>query len=100
MPTSALQLAALSSARMLQFVTFPIYFEDLTSGNRWKLELFTIELGKTGFPSTDRRLAVFKVVWQIVWEIFNYLVFLITLQKKKKTARTQIWDVSTRLDVI
>jgi hypothetical protein len=35
------------------------------------------------FPGTNRRLAVFKIIWRIVWGIFSRLVFLITLQKKK-----------------
>ena len=60
-----------------------------------KIVLLTRE--KT-FPRTERRIAVLKVVWWIVWLNFCHLVSLITLPKM--VARTWKWAISMRLDVI
>jgi hypothetical protein len=36
------------------------------SGRPRESKLCTVHLSKTAFPGTKRRLAVFKIVWQIV----------------------------------
>jgi hypothetical protein len=71
--------------------------EHSAVGDPVNQKLCIVSLSKTAFPGTKRRFAVFKILWQIVRGIFSHLVFFITLPKI--IARTQIWAVSTRLNV-
>ena len=65
-----------------------------------KLSKFIVDSGKTEFPGTNRRLAVLKTVWHNYrMRNFQSPDFPHNFAKKQNLARTQIWAVSTRLDV-
>jgi hypothetical protein len=70
-----------SAAGQLQATSGCAENEHSAVGDPGNQKLCTVRLGQNGLSGTNRRLAVFKIVWQIVWGNFSYLVFNITFPK-------------------